>query len=149
MAQNQLLKRYLDAGIQFSQMTQQRAEAIVRDLVRAGEVQAEQTQAIVNDLVERSRRNTDRLVEQVRKEVRNQLAAAEVVTKDVVTRLQSQIDDLRNQVQGSIPARGRKKAAPRKAATNKSPAKKRAAKKSTARKSAAKKSAAKKASGSS
>ncbi len=145
MAQNQLLKRYLDAGIQFSQMTQQRAEAIVRDLVRSGEVQAEQTQAIVNDLVERSRRNTDRLVEQVRKEVRNQLAAAEVVTKDVVTRLQSQIDDLRNQVQGSIPARGRKKAAPRKAATNKSPAKKRAAKKSTARKSAAKKSAAKKA----
>src|SRR6187397_917885 len=53
MAQNDLWKRYLDAGLQFTQMTQARAEAIVRDLVRAGEVQAEQTQAIVNEMVDR------------------------------------------------------------------------------------------------
>ena len=100
MAQNDLFKRYLDAGLQFSQMTQQRAEAFVRDLV-SGEVQAEQTQALVNDLVERSRRNTERLVEQIRAEVRAQLDTAEVVTKDVVARLQSQIDDLRAQLSGA------------------------------------------------
>ena len=47
MPQNELFKRYLEAGMQFSQMTRDRAEAIVRDLVKAGEVQAEQTQAMV------------------------------------------------------------------------------------------------------
>src|SRR4051812_6539511 len=108
MAQNHLLKRYLDAGIQFSQMTQQRAEALVRDLVRAGEVQAEQTQTLVNELVERSRRNTERLVEQIRAEVRNQLEVAESARKDVGARMQAQIDELRGQGTGARKAPAKK-----------------------------------------
>jgi polyhydroxyalkanoate synthesis regulator phasin len=119
-------------------MTQQRAEALVRDLVKAGEVQAEQTQALVNELVDRSRRNTERLVEQIRSEVRNQLEIAEVVTKDVVARMQTQIDDLRSQLAGQRPG-GKKKppekkkaAAKKKAAKKKAPAKKKAAAKKKA-----------------
>ena len=133
MAQNELFKRYLDAGMQFSQMTRGRAEAIVRDLVKAGEVQAEQTQAVVTELVERSRKNTERFVEQVAAEVRKQLAVAEFVTKDVVTRLQTQIDDLRSQLPGPV-GRSAKKAkavkkapAKKKAAAKKAPAKKKTA----------------------
>src|SRR5688500_680863 len=53
MAQSDVLKRYLDAGVAFTQMTRQRAEAIVRDLVKAGEVQSDQAQQVVQDLVER------------------------------------------------------------------------------------------------
>jgi len=102
MAQNDLFQRYLDAGTQFTQMTRARAEAIVRDLVKAGEVQAEQTQALVAEVLDRSRRNTERLVEQIQKEVRKQLSVAEFVTKDTVSRLQSQIDDLRAQLPGPI-----------------------------------------------
>ena len=41
MAQNDMLKRYLDAGIAFTQMTRTRAEDIVKELVSAGEVQRE------------------------------------------------------------------------------------------------------------
>jgi polyhydroxyalkanoate synthesis regulator phasin len=134
MAQNQLFKRYLDAGLQFSQMTQQRAEALVRDLVRAGEVQAEQAQVVVNELVDRSRRNTERFVEQIRAEVRNQLDVAEVVTKDVVARLQAQIDEMRSQHSGPRPA---KKAPATKAAAKKAPPKKAPAKKKAAAKTAA------------
>ena len=37
MAKNPLIKRYLDAGMAFTQMTQSRAEAIVKDLVKQGE----------------------------------------------------------------------------------------------------------------
>ena len=50
---------YLDAGMAFTQITQTRAESIVKDLVKAGEVQTEQAQATVSDLIGRSRRNTD------------------------------------------------------------------------------------------
>src|SRR3954451_7583357 len=112
MPQNDLWKRYLDAGLQFTQMTQQRAEAIVRDLVEQGQVQAEQTQTTINELVDRSRQNTERLVDIVRKEVRNQITVAEVVTKDVAARMQSQIDDIRTQL-----ATGTRRGRPSRSAT--------------------------------
>jgi polyhydroxyalkanoate synthesis regulator phasin len=148
MAQNELFKRYLDAGMQFSQMTRERAEAIVRDLVKAGEVQAEQTQTMVAEVLERSRKNTERFVEQVQAEVRKQLSVAEFVTKDVVTRLQSQIDDLRSQLPGPAGRKAKKAKKANKAAkaAKKAPAKKAPAKKKAAAKKApAKKAAAKKA----
>jgi heparin binding hemagglutinin HbhA len=141
MAQNQLLKRYLDAGMQFTAMTQQRAEAIVRDLVKAGEVQAEAAQAAVNDLVDRSRKNTERLLEQIRAEIQKQVALAESRSRDVVAMLQAQIDELRAQLPLAAGGRPAKK----KAAAKKAPAKKAAAKKAPAKKAPAKKAAAKKA----
>ncbi len=144
MPQNELFKRYLDAGMQFSQMTRSRAEAIVRDLVKAGEVQAEQTQALVTELVERSRKNTERLVTQIQTEVRKQLSVAEFVSKDVVARLQSQIDELRAQLPGPVGRRGAPQPAAKKATAKKAPAKKTTAKKATATKASAKKTTAKK-----
>ncbi|MDQ1403161.1 MAG: hypothetical protein QOG03_1477 [Actinomycetota bacterium] len=73
MAENDTLKRYLEAGMAFTQMTRSRAQAIVKDLVHAGEVQREQAQDRVEELVERSRKNTDALLALVRKEIRSQL----------------------------------------------------------------------------
>jgi polyhydroxyalkanoate synthesis regulator phasin len=73
MAENDMLKRYLEAGMAFTQMTRTRAEAIVKDLVHAGDVQREQAQDRVEELVERSRKNTDALLAMVRKEIRSQL----------------------------------------------------------------------------
>ena len=55
-------------------------------------------------------------MEQVQAEVRKQLAVAEFVTKDVVTRLQAQIDDLRSQLPGPA-GRPAKKATKATAAT--------------------------------
>lgn len=88
MAQNDLLKRYLDAGMTFMTMTQARAEAIVDDLRKAGEVQAEQVQTAVNDLVERSRQNTDQLLDTIRREVREQVANLGLATTDDITRVE-------------------------------------------------------------
>jgi polyhydroxyalkanoate synthesis regulator phasin len=126
MDRSELLKRYLDAGMQFTQLTQRRAEAIVKDLVKAGEIQAEQTQSMVTELVERSRKNTERFVEQVRAEIRQQFKTLGVATKDDIARLERRIDDLRRASAG---------------AAKKSTAKKSTAKKSTAKKSTAKKAA--------
>jgi polyhydroxyalkanoate synthesis regulator phasin len=119
MDRSELLKRYLDAGMQFTQLTQRKAEGIVRDLVKAGEIQAEQTQTMVNELVDRSRKNTERFVEQVRAEIRQQLKTLGVATKDDIARLERRIDEVRR------------------SAAKKAPAKKAAAKKTTAKKAAA------------
>lgn len=124
MAENPLIKRYLDAGMAFTQMTQARAEAIVKDLVKAGEVQAQKTEELVTQIVERSRKNTDRLLEVVRKEVRDQIAGLGLATKDDIVRIEKKLS--------AAPA---KKAPAKKKAAKKTGTKKRAAAKKTAKKS--------------
>jgi polyhydroxyalkanoate synthesis regulator phasin len=94
MAQNDLLKRLLDAGMTFTAMTQARAEDLIRDLVRAGEVQAEQAQGVVDELVDRSRRNSERLIDAVRSEIRQQMANLGLATRDDIDRLERKIADV-------------------------------------------------------
>ncbi len=124
MAQNDLLKRLLDAGMTFTAMTQARAEDLIRDLVRAGEVQAEQAQGVVDELVDRSRRNSERLIDAVRSEIRQQVANLGLATKDDIDRLERKIA----KVSSPPPA---KKARPAKKASR--PAKRSAAAKRSSR----------------
>jgi polyhydroxyalkanoate synthesis regulator phasin len=120
MAQNDLIKRYLDTGIAYTQLTQSKAQSIVKDLVKTGEVQTEQAQALANALVERSRKNTEKLVATVRKEVRDQVSNLGLATQADIARLEKQIASLKTTA---------KKAPAKKAAAKKAPAKKAAAKK--------------------
>src|SRR2546421_11742993 len=120
MASNDPWRRYLETGAAFVNLTRSRAESIVRDLVRQGELGQERAQKAVDELLERSRRNTDDLVKIIRREIRQQLAALGVTAS-------------RGRSRG-----GAKKSAA-KATTKKSTAKKSTAKKSTAKKSTAKK----------
>ena len=142
MAQNDLLKRYLDAGVAFTQLTQAKAEEIVRDLVRAGEVQTEDARKRVEELVERSRQNTEGIVALVRYEVQTQVSKLGLVPKSKVDALKRELSQLRAQQPKTTVAKapGRsaaKKAAPAKKAvkkTVKAAAKAPAAKKTTAAK---------------
>ena len=74
MAQTDALKKYLEAGMAFTQLTRSKAEQVVKDLVAAGELQRNQAKSAIDELVERSRKNADLLAEQVRKEVDSQLS---------------------------------------------------------------------------
>jgi polyhydroxyalkanoate synthesis regulator phasin len=155
MAENDLLKRLLDAGMTFTAMTQARAEDLIRDLVRAGEVQAEQAQSVIDELLDRSRRNSERLIDAVRAEIRQQMASLGLATKNDVERLERRIAEV-------SAARGTRKATTKKASTRRStkatreaggrastakkaPAKKAPARKATARKAPARKATARKA----
>jgi polyhydroxyalkanoate synthesis regulator phasin len=138
MAQNEIVKRYLDAGANFTELTQRRAEAIVKDLVKTGEVQAEQAQQAVQDLLDRSRRSTERFLELVRHEVRAQVAGLGLASKKELARLEKRIDVLR-------PKPAAKNSPAKKTTAKKTTAKKTTAKKTTAKKTTAKKTTAKKA----
>jgi polyhydroxyalkanoate synthesis regulator phasin len=150
MADNDLLKRLLDAGMTFTAMTQARAEELIRDLVRAGEVQAEQAQSVIDELVDRSRRNSERLIDAVRTEIRQQMASLGLATKGDVEGLERRIADVaaaqgtRRAATRKAPARKATKAA-RKSGGRTVGAKKAGAKKAGAKKAGAKKAGAKKA----
>jgi polyhydroxyalkanoate synthesis regulator phasin len=150
MAENDLLKRLLDAGMTFTAMTQARAEDLIRDLVRAGEVQAEQAQSVIDELVDRSRRNSERLIDAVRAEIRQQMAGLGLATKSDVERLEGRIADVSAGTRSARKAPARRATArkasktTRKAAGRTAGAKKAGAKKAAGRTAGAKKAGAKK-----
>ena len=124
MAQRDLLKRYLDAGMSFTAMTRAKAEAIVKELARAGEIQREQVQAQVDELVQRSRHNSDQLRTLVRKEVGTQFSGLGLVTRRDLNALERRLTERFGGATKTAPA---KKAAGKKAASRKQAAKKAAA----------------------
>ena len=136
MAQNDVLKRYIDAGLAFTSLTQARAEELVKDLVRMGEVQADQARDAVADLLERSRKNSEKLLETVRTEVRQQITSLGLATQEDLDKIEQRIAS----VIGTATAPA--KAAAQRVPAKQAPAKKAAAKAGAPRKPAAKKPAA-------
>jgi polyhydroxyalkanoate synthesis regulator phasin len=73
MASNERIRKYLDAGTVLGQVSRGRAEEIVRELVNAGDIQRSQAQEWVDNLVERSHKSSEQILELVRHEVATQL----------------------------------------------------------------------------
>ena len=130
MAAIDVVRKYLDAGVSHAQVTREKAEEIVKDLVKAGEVRAEDAQTAVKDLIDRSRKSSEALSERIRAEVKEQMADVKEQLAKVQPASQADLDALTKR----IAAVERKTKAPAK----KAPAKKAAAKKPAAKKPAAK-----------
>jgi len=172
MASNERIRKYLEAGSVLGQVTRARAEDIVRELVSAGDIQRGQAQEWVDNLVERSRKASEQVLELVRHEVATQLkrvdaSVIETIAAQVAEVLKRSADAGRaatheataqatktakaaRQAAESVTGKGRggkgKKAAAKKAAKKQAAAKKAPAKKAPAKKkSAGKNAAAKKA----
>lgn len=104
MAGDDLFKRYLEIGASVLGMSRERAESIVRDLVASGEVAKGQAAKAADWLVERGRTGSEEIAELVRREIRQQISALGLATKDDVERLQAQIDDLKAAAPPPAPA---------------------------------------------
>jgi colicin import membrane protein len=125
------VRELIDAGMNFTQMTRERAEKLVNELVREGQVRTEEYQRSVQDLLDRSRENAERLNEAVRTQV-----------VKVLTDLGILSGDGRAKKVGKKKAAAKKAPAKKKAAAKKAPAKKAPVKKAAAKKAPAKKKAA-------
>ena len=132
MATNDNLQRYIDAGVAFTNMTRKKAEQLVSELVKNGDIQTDDARARVDELLERGRQGTEVIVSTVRSEVQRQLGAVGITN----------LEDLATQVAAML---GRSGTAPKKPVAKKAPAKKTVAKKAPAKKAPAKKTVARKA----
>ena len=115
MAEADPFRRYLEAGLDFAQMSRARAEAIVRDLVRAGDVGREQAQDRVEELLDRSKRGTEGLLGTIRKEIAQQLSSMGFATKEDLERLEARLTNTAPAADPK-PAAAAKKARPKQAA---------------------------------
>ena len=91
MATNDRWQQYLDAGRAWTQMTREQAEAIVRDLVKAGDLQQKRAKKAVDELLERSRKNAEELRKLVRNEIQSQISSLGIATQADLARLERKL----------------------------------------------------------
>jgi polyhydroxyalkanoate synthesis regulator phasin len=149
MTENDGLRRYVDAATTLTQITRSRAEELVRELIKAGELERHRAQEWVEELVKVSRERSEALVATVRGEVRQQLKELGFTNVDDLARKVADIlarsSAAGRKVTHRPARRARKTTAAKKTATQKgAPRKTAAVKKTGAKKTAAKKTAAKK-----
>ena len=130
MSGNALVKRLLDAGMQFTEMSQEQAEKIVKELVKNGQARRKDSTKLVEELLGRGREATESAV-----------AAVQAGWAKQVGRFAARLDEIEANVEDIAQKLGITKAPATKAA----PAKKAAAAKAPAKKAPGKKAAAKKA----
>jgi polyhydroxyalkanoate synthesis regulator phasin len=114
-------KQLLEAGMHVTELGRSQARQIVADLVAQGHLAQDRATAAVDDVVELSRRRRDELREFVQAEIRRQVSALGIATKDDLARLERKI--------GAAPAKSPRTAT----AAKRTPPKKAAAKKASAR----------------
>lgn len=73
------------------ELTRNRAEAIVRDLIKSGELPGGQATQVVKDLMERSKQNRKEILSLVRTEIRNQIEAIGLASKRDIERLERRV----------------------------------------------------------
>ena len=112
MAGDELFKRYLEIGASVLGMSRERAESIVRDLVASGEVAKSQAAKATDWLVERGRAGTEELTEMVRREIRQQIAALGLATKDDLARVEARLEEVRASVANAATPTAASSAAP-------------------------------------
>lgn len=86
------IRRYVDAGREA--LTPEKAEQLARALVKQGQVRKEQAEQLARDLLEWSRKGSERFLTTIRREVKRQVQNAGVATKDEVESLKRRIRDL-------------------------------------------------------
>jgi polyhydroxyalkanoate synthesis regulator phasin len=141
VTENDGLRRYLKAGMTFTEVTRSRADELLRELIKTGEIERHKAQDWVGDLVKTSGGRSVAFISTVRGEVRKPLKGLGFTN----------VDDLAEKG-GDTPLRSStaapmatgcavKKAPVKKAPVKKAPVKKTAATKTAARKAPAKKTA--------
>jgi polyhydroxyalkanoate synthesis regulator phasin len=100
-------EQYLQALASLTDMTRSRAERIAGRLVRQGEVQSGQVGRVAEDLLRRTRKNRETVSRLIQREVKRQLGALGIATRDEVARLQQRIRALEQAAErsSSHPAR--------------------------------------------
>lgn len=148
---NNAMHRYLEAATGLTSMTKASAEKLVKQLVRQGEAATENAGDLVDELLERQRKNRDAVAAIVKAETNRVVKAMGLASVNEVERLQKQVADLKRSLadaektakaaerKADSAARSGRAPAAKKAATKKATAKKAGTKKAT-KKAASKKS---------
>ncbi len=89
MAANPLLKRMLDAGMHFTEMTQKQAEKLVKEFVKVGQARKKDSDEMVRQIVDRGRNLSEQVVATVQAELAKQMGKFAGRLDDVEARVET------------------------------------------------------------
>lgn len=89
-----LVRRYVDSLAGLSEVPRERAEKLVRELAKRGEVRVRDIQRTTQEIVDRSMRNRQELVRLIQKEIKRQVQALGLATRDDVDKVAKRVKDL-------------------------------------------------------
>ena len=139
---NPALQRYVDAASGLTNLTTAKAEQIAKQLVKSGEAAQDQVGELVDDLLERQKKNREAIASLVKTETNRAVKAMGLATRKEVDGLKRELASVKRELNrvegqvGTVKKKAAKKSAKKgaKKATKKSGAKKatkKAAKKSS------------------
>lgn len=136
------LRRMALFGSGIAELTRYRAEQMVKDLVKAGEIRREQAQGAVRDMLTMARENRKELLGLVRAEIQDQIANLGVANSRDVDRLErrvARLEDENRKLRTELRDAARATATGSTQATKRTTSKKTAAKKTSAKKTTVRK----------
>src|SRR4051812_1054998 len=107
-----VLKRILDTGGSYAEMSQKNAEKIVAEFVKAGQVRRKDAEKMVQRLVERGRERTEYLITVIKAEVTKQLGMFAGRMDDIEARVEEMATNLGLNTRGPVRKRTSTTAAP-------------------------------------
>ncbi|HEX2057238.1 MAG TPA: phasin family protein [Actinomycetota bacterium] len=129
------LRRMALFGSGVAELTRYRAEQMVKDLVKAGDLRREQAQSAVRDMLTLARENRKELLGLVRAEIRDQISNLGVANRRDVERLERRVTRLEDETRRlKSDLRDAARAGASRSTPKKTTAKKTTARKTTARK---------------
>lgn len=94
-----MLDKALDLAFGAADMTRERAQELVDELIKRGEAAREESSTMVDDLVRRGQRQRDELQTIIRREVSDAMTKMNMATKDDTARLERRIQELETLVE--------------------------------------------------
>ncbi|MDQ3767752.1 MAG: hypothetical protein M3346_10455 [Actinomycetota bacterium] len=134
------LRRWATVGSGVAELVLNRAEQLVKELVREGEIQREAASGLVSDLMERTKDDRDEVARALRVEIQNQTAQLGIASAREVERLEQAVDRLAERIArleaqvGASPTRAPKGTTRKKTTRKETTGKKTTRKKSSPRK---------------
>jgi polyhydroxyalkanoate synthesis regulator phasin len=115
----ELFRKYVDSLTGVTEMSRERADKLVRDLQKRGEIRARDLSKATQELVDRSVRNRRELIRLIRKEIRQQINSLGLATQDDIERLSKRVKTLESQKRSTSRPAAKKTAAKRKSSPKK------------------------------
>lgn len=92
------LRRWATVGSGVAELVLNRAEQLVKELVREGEIQREAAAGVVRDIMERTKDDRDEVARALRVEIQNQTAQLGLASAREVERLEGAVDRLTERI---------------------------------------------------
>ena len=93
-----VLKSLLNLGLGALVMTKEKAEQVVSELVKKGEVGQEEGKELTNELIEKGEKSKKEIEAQIEKMVKSVVEKLDISTKKEIEELKSEIEELKKKL---------------------------------------------------